>query len=113
MNRSQEMQLVFKRWQESGLSLRAFGQQEEISYSKLMYWRRRFRNGESHSQEEAKGADSQPDPWVPIHLVSSSKHHDPTPEGYEIQISNGLIVRIVSGFDAVELRWLIMVLAAC
>jgi len=40
--KADEMKATLSRWEKSGLSLRAFGEREGISYSKLTYWKRRL-----------------------------------------------------------------------
>ena len=44
------MESMLKRWDESGLSLRAFGTREEIPYSRLVYWRRKLRPSTAKSK---------------------------------------------------------------
>ena len=43
MRRAEEMRAVFARFEGSGLTLKAFGEREEISYTTLVYWRKRLR----------------------------------------------------------------------
>ena len=42
MSRAKEMQELLERWERSGLSQRAFAEQEGVSYSQVLYWRRRL-----------------------------------------------------------------------
>ena len=101
MTLKEEMRGVFARWKDSGLSLRAFGKREGMSYNKLQYWRRKLREGEA----EEKPAFGE------IHLVEEAKEIEP--EVFEVCLSNGVGVGVPSGFDEVELRRLIGVLSTC
>jgi transposase-like protein len=108
MSSSQEMQEIFARWKESGLSLRAFGRQEEISYSKLSYWRRKLREAEK-SEEAGSGSSG----WMPVRVIPHSISQRSGADGFEVRLVNGLGLRVLPGFDEVELRRLVLLLAAC
>jgi hypothetical protein len=102
MTVKQEMVEVFERWKASGLSLRAFGAREGVSYSKLQYWHRKFRDAKS---EQRKGE------LTPIRVVSGEA--DPEPQVFEVCLANGVGLGVPAGFDEGELQRLIGVLSAC
>jgi hypothetical protein len=54
MRRAEEMRAVFARFESSGLTLKAFGEREEIPYTTLQYWRAKL------SIRERKGLRARP-----------------------------------------------------
>jgi hypothetical protein len=102
MTVKQEMVEVFERWKASGLSLRAFGKREEVSYSKLQYWQRKFRDAEPEPQKAE---------LAPIRVVSGEA--DPDAQVFEVCLANGVGLGVPVGFDEGELQRLIGVLSAC
>ena len=104
MTVKQEMVEVFRRWKDSGVSLRAFGEREGVSYSKLQYWRRKLRDCE-RGQKKAELA--------PIRVVPEAREPDPEPQVFEVCLANGVGLGVPAGFDEGELQRLIGVLSAC
>lgn len=111
MTRSKEMQEVLSRWEETGLSLRAFAQREGISLSKLSYWRRKLR--EVEVRQEAAGSTGETPRWLPVRVIPHSTCHNGGGQAFEVRLGNGLGVSVPVGFDEAELRRLILALAAC
>jgi hypothetical protein len=104
MKRADEMRERINRWQAAGGSLRAFGRREGVSYSKLVYWRRRF---ESEDQEGQQSPE-----LMPVQVTSVvSDPADSTK--FEVWLPNGLAVDVGAGFDESELRRLVGVLRSC
>ena len=62
MKRAEEMRELFARWEKSGQSLMAFGKKEGVSYSRLLYWRRKFRG----KDPSANAAELVPVPLRPL-----------------------------------------------
>jgi hypothetical protein len=104
MTVKQEMVEVFARWKSSGLSLRAFGGREGLSYSKLQYWHRKFREADL-VQKKAELA--------PIRVMPEASVADPEPQVFEVCLANGVGLGVPAGFDEGELQRLIGVLSAC
>ena len=104
MKRAEEMRELFARWKNSGQSLMAFGKQEGVSYSRLLYWRRKFRG-------EDPGADTAE--LVPVHIVSDPPATEARPQPFEVWLANGVALNIAAGFDEHELRRLVDVLSTC
>ena len=108
MKLADQMRATFARWEESGLSLLAFGKQEGITYSKLIYWRRRFQEEESAGkQRRARRSGA----LVPVSVVP-----DPAPSApktIEVWLHNGVSLEVPFGFDESELRRLVGVLSTC
>lgn len=106
MNREEEMRELFARWKSSGRSLTAFGKQEGVAYSKLLYWRRKLGTDES----PAAPAKSVPD-FAPVRIVPESMAAPSQP--FEVWLANGVALNIAAGFDEHELRRLVDVLSEC
>ena len=111
MKRAEQMRATFDRFEESRLSLKAFGEREGIPYTTLQYWRRKL-SGKAVPKKAAPrvavGAALAPVRVVPDPLSIESR-----PEHFEVWLSNGVSLEIPSGFDELELRRLIGVLSAC
>jgi hypothetical protein len=109
MKRAEEMRAVFARHEESGLSLKAFGEREGISYTTLQYWRRKF-----SGRKDGKGAlPAASVALAPVRIVSDPAPVAPRAERFEVWFSNGVSLEVPSGFDELELRSLVGVLSAC
>ena len=87
----------------------AFGKQEGVSYSKLLYWRRSL--GEEAAKEKTSGAIS--GELVPVHVVSDTKATAPQTDSFEVWLANGVALNVAAGFDEAELLRLVSVLSAC
>lgn len=103
MSRAEEMRGLFARWRESGQSLMAFGKQEQVSYAKLLYWRRKFAAQERGASEGVQ--------LVPVEVVDEVRER--TPSKIDVWLSNGVALEVPMGFDEAELRRLIGVLQSC
>jgi hypothetical protein len=104
------MEAMLRRWEESGLSLRAFGTKEGVPYSRLMYWRRKLRPGpkkEKSAQRKAK-AD-----LVPVKVVPDERPSDERPVQLTAWLPNGVSIDVRAGFDQLELRRLVDVVSSC
>lgn len=97
MTLEKEMRSALDRWMESGLSLRAFGIQEGISYYKLRYWRAKFPAARDSEIE-----------FSPVHVTP-----DVAAEGFAVRLSNGIELEVGCGFDEAALRRLVGVLSSC
>ena len=104
MKRAEEMRELFARWEKSGQSLMAFGKKEGVSYSRLLYWRRKFR-GKDPSANAAE--------LVPVHIVSDPAVTEARSQPFEVWLANGVALNIAAGFDEHELRRLVDVLSTC
>ena len=102
-----QMRETFSRWKASGISLRAFGTREGISYSKLQYWRKRFRT--ESDVASGQGAKVQ---IVPVEVIPDERQ-TPAAEVIEVWLANGVSLSVPIGVDEQELRRLVGVLAAC
>ena len=105
MKRAEEMRELFARWEKSGQSLQAFGKTERVSYSKLLYWRRKFRD------KDIATASASPD-WTEVRVVSDSS--PPQSNGkIEVWLANGISLEVPADFNESELRRLVGVLVGC
>ena len=111
MKRAEEMRVVFARFEESGLSLKAFGEREQIPYTTLQYWRRKLRDGASVKKPLLRV----PGPAVlaPVRVVPDPTPVDPRPQRFEVWLSNGVSLEVPPDFDELGLRRLIGVLSSC
>ena len=48
----QDMFHLVERWEQSGMSLRAFSKSEVISYEKLRYWKKKFKGSDQNAKQE-------------------------------------------------------------
>jgi len=104
MKRAEEMRELFARWKKSGRSLMAFGKQEGVAYSKLLYWRRKFRGDEP-------GANATE--LIPVRIVADPPATEDRSQPFEVWLANGVALNIAAGFDERELRRLVDVLSTC
>ena len=74
----QEMFSLIEKWQESNLNQQAFCQEHEITYSKFLYWLKKYRQ----QQENVQG-------FIPIEV---SGHH----QLIELRYPNGVILQLPS-----------------
>lgn len=116
MNLTEQMTVVLDRWDESGLSLRAFAQRDDHSYAKLLYWREKLRGVTKRTRPRKLETPlkRKPKALVPVRVVEDE--HLATPErrkGFDVRLGNGLSVEVAIGFDELELRRLIGVLTQC
>ena len=104
MKREANLQLL-DRWKTSGLSLRAFGMQEGVPYSRLLYWKKKLGKAAMPRDESSV---------VPIHLSAVPATNSPSLDSKtEVWLPNGIGVDVGVGFDEQELRRLIGVLQTC
>lgn len=110
MSRAQEMRDLFARWRQSGQSLMAFGKAVGVSYSKLLYWRRKF-------EREVRAKNDPPgEPTVGFDQLRVAATKEPAvsqPSPFGVWLSNGVSVDVPVGFDEEELLRLIGILSAC
>jgi len=111
MKRAGEMRAVFARFEESGLSLKAFGERESISYSTLQYWRRKLSGKESEKRPSHEAAVATP--LAPVRVIPDPTPVDSRPERFDVWLANGVSVEVPTGFDELELRRLVGVLSTC
>ncbi len=109
-------ELVYDRFQSSGLSVKDFCQNECILQSKFYYWNKRLRE---HTQDK-----DQPSTFVPIVFTGSNtqlpakrkiqqkstlEHADPVASDvFELVYPNGVKLRVPIGADINQLRALIL-----
>ena len=110
MSRVKEMVELFARWRNSGQSLMAFGKQEGVSYSKLLYWRRKLEDG---AKSRKAGRKDVPPKLVPVEVIPDRKGEAGTPDKFEVWFMNGVSLDVATGFDETELRRLVGVLLSC
>jgi hypothetical protein len=111
MSVANEMHELLDRWKGSGTSLMTFGRQERVSYSKLVYWRRKL-EGPSSSRRKSPATGQIPE-LVPVEVVADAKPKRPGFSKFEVLLANGVSLEVASGFDERELRRLVRVLQSC
>lgn len=113
MGRMEEMQDVFARWRESGQSLRAFSRREGMAYTKLLYWRRKFREEEEPQGKPPAGRqDRKYRDWASVEVVPDVQV-EASDVWFEIRVANGHTLRVPPVYNQDELRRLVLVLATC
>src|ERR1700734_3996269 len=80
---------LLRRFQASGLGVRAFCDQQEIPESQFWWWKRRL--------NEQAGTVAAPDTaaFVPVTIVESA----PSPSAIDIKLTNGHRLRVRAGCD--------------
>jgi hypothetical protein len=86
--------------------LTAFGAREGISYSKLLYWRRKLNDGQAPPRKEAA-----PPAFAPLEIIGTSTPSESST--FDVWLANGVSVGVPVGFDEAELRRLVGVLSTC
>lgn len=113
MDETGGMEAVISRWEASGLSLRRFGAQEGISYSKLAYWRRKLRGAKAVRKRRAPAKESETSALVAVQVVADETPAAPSPSPFSIWLGNGMALDVPPGFDERELRRLLDLLSSC
>jgi transposase-like protein len=93
---------MVRQWRSSGLSIRDFCKDRQISEPSLYAWRRTI------AQRDAEAAR-----FVPVQIVAEEKPavaKDPSSNGLELLLGAGRVLRIGAGFDEATLRRLLALL---
>jgi hypothetical protein len=104
--RAREMRRVLGRWERSGLTLRAFGEQRGIPLSTLTWWRRVFRGG-----DEEAGNGAAVEKAVVFTEVLQPVNVLRTAAVVEIVLHSGHVVRVPGGVDTATLQRVLQALA--
>ena len=75
-----------ERWQQSGQSQKAYCREQDLSYFRFQYWRRRFREDEQHDVQRTR-----PSGFVPVAPTRSG-----LPSGLSVVLPNGIQLRGIS-----------------
>ena len=102
--KAEQMRATLSRWKESNLSLRAFGAREGVSYSKLVYWRRRL---SSDSQAAQK-----PD-LAPVKIVTDREVSTSSASPVSVWLPNGISLEVPPGSAIEEVSRLVDALSRC
>jgi hypothetical protein len=97
--RAREMRRVLADWQDSGLTLREFGEKRGIPVSTLSWWRRVVRDA---SAEDGNRSSAE-NPVVFTEVPKPAKVSR-TPAVLEIVLPSGHLVRVPAGADTATLR---------
>lgn len=111
MKRAEEMRAVFARFENSEQTLKAFAAREGISYTTILYWRRRLRDGANEKGPGRKAQESVV--LTPVHVVSDPASVDCRSERFQVWLANGVSLEVPSGFEEGELQRLVGVLSTC
>lgn len=111
-NRAKERfwRTMLRQWRRSGLSVRDFCAERELSEPNFYTWRRtiaeRDRQARRRRQGDRHGTRAVGQPvFVPVHVV------EPTaPPALEVVLGGGHLVRVPADFDAATLRQLLAIL---
>ncbi len=93
---------MMRLWRRSGLSIRAFCTQQQLSEPSFYFWRKALAH-----------RDAQTSPFVPVHIGPDDKPAtlpDPSSPGLELVLGPGRVLRIGPGFDEPTLRRLLALL---
>jgi hypothetical protein len=98
--RAQEMFPLIKKYLASGLSRRAFCEQEKLTFPTFHYWRRKYA---THQREKETPAGSHAE-FIPLRVVPKTS----TP--WIIEYPNGVILRLPATVDIEVVAQLIQVI---
>jgi len=100
-NKEQFWRQMVRQWRSSGLSVRDFCAQREISEPSFYGWRRTI------TQRDAEAAR-----FVPVHVIPDDKlaAKGASGQGLELLLSGGRVLRIGPDFDGPTLRRLLALL---
>lgn len=111
MDQEARMRRLLAVWKRSGLSLRKFGELKGLTYTTLVYWRRKLHPQTSEKKgPAAQGSSSR---WLPVRVVPSPIPGADGQATYEVRLANGVRVGVNTGFDAEELTRLVQALSSC
>lgn len=104
---------TIRRWQRSGLSLRDFCAEQQLSESSFQAWRRTIARREQASSPPVPEPHDLLPAFVPVRLTSPPippAFLTPSTSSLELVLGQGRIVRVPAGFDVATLRNLLAVL---
>ena len=107
------MEAMLERWEESGLSLRAFATREGIRYSRLVYWRRKLRAGPVRPKTSVPKPRKRTGELVPVKVVSDEGSPAEKSAQLTVWLPNGVAIDVPAGFDQGELQRLVDVVSSC
>ena len=107
------MEEMLKRWEESGLNLRAFGTRDGIPYSRLVYWRRKLWPGPVKPKSSVPKPRKKAEELVPVKVVPDEKSPAEKPAQLTAWLPNGVAIDVPAGFDQGELQRLVDVVSSC
>jgi hypothetical protein len=92
---------MLRRWRQSGVSIRAFCQEEDLAEPSFYCWRRILTLRDAEKTQ-----------FVPVRLADASEPTPTTPAtaGVELVLAGGRSVRVAPGFDAPTLKRLLALL---
>ena len=101
---------LLRQWRGSGLTIRAFCAEHEVSEPSFFAWRRTIAQRDQRTRRRARpgqdqGADGHP-VFVPLRVL-------PAPAGattFEVVLRHGRVVRVPASFDPAALRQLFVIL---
>ena len=82
----------------------AFGKQEDVSYAKLLYWRKKLASDPGDDRRSG---------FAQVEVVADSPKREHAATKFEVWLANGVSLEVQAGFDAAELRRLVGVLQSC
>ena len=69
---NQEMFRLVERWEQSGMSLRAFSKTVVISYEKLRYWKRKFKDTNQNAEQEFHAISKDTPDFIPVEALNKA-----------------------------------------
>jgi hypothetical protein len=102
-----------RRWQGSGLSVRAYCLRHQLSEASFYFWKRTLQQrgllpniSAPRSSSGRDGAASQTPLFLPVAVSAANT----TPSALELVLPDGFTVRVAAGFDAATLQQLLALL---
>ncbi len=113
--RARQMRRVLRRWERSGLTLKAFGERARIAPTTLVWWRHVFRHAGRRQPRQRTpnraGRRVAPAPPRFVELTAAAAQRG-APAMLEVLLRSGHVLRLPAGFDATALRAVVRALEA-
>jgi hypothetical protein len=102
--KEQHWRRLIERWQQSGLSVRAFCDHHRLAVPSFYAWRRTL---QQRGRLACASQAGEPVTFLPVHV----RHDDPAPRpALELVLASGRCLRIPAGFDPAVLQALLAAL---
>lgn len=99
----QEMLPIVERWEQSGMSMRAFSESGVISYEKLRYWKNKLRSSEQTTRHKSPQQEKDIPEFISIEVSTNVDDFS----GLQLTYPNQVKITCLSGIELSTLKSLI------
>ena len=101
----QEMFQIVERWEQSGISIRAFSNSEGISYEKLRYWKKKFKGSNQNIGQKLFRPQKNFSDFISVEVPKNTVNFS----GLELTYPNQVKITCPSGIELDTLKSLIKI----